>query len=207
MPTSVSHSSISPSDPPRSEPPVSALEMPVTALAGVGVKVAEQLEQLSIKRIFDLLLHLPRDYEDRSRLLSIAEVAHGQSALITGRVVHVDAKRSGMTVVVDDDTGTMSLRFFKVYRGLAQTMSLGTRLQLFGEVKVSRYGKQMHHPEYHIITDNTAITNTGLQPIYPSVKGLHQNKLRTFDQACITDRAQPRPANDTIDSGRFFSCG
>ncbi|WP_198334385.1 ATP-dependent DNA helicase RecG [Psychrobacter namhaensis] len=194
MPTSVSHSSISPSDPPRSEPPVSALEMPVTALAGVGVKVAEQLEQLSIKRIFDLLLHLPRDYEDRSRLLSIAEVAHGQSALITGRVVHVDAKRSGMTVVVDDDTGTMSLRFFKVYRGLAQTMSLGTRLQLFGEVKVSRYGKQMHHPEYHIITDNTAITNTGLQPIYPSVKGLHQNKLRTLIKLALqTVRSQGLP--------------
>ena len=194
MPTSVSHSSISPSDPPRSEPPVSALEMPVTALAGVGVKVAEQLEQLSIKRIFDLLLHLPRDYEDRSRLLSIAEVAHGQSALITGRVVHVDAKRSGMTVVVDDDTGTMSLRFFKVYRGLAQTMSLGTRLQLFGEVKVSRYGKQMHHPEYHIITDNAAITNTGLQPIYPSVKGLHQNKLRTLIKLALqTVRSQDLP--------------
>jgi ATP-dependent DNA helicase RecG len=168
--------------------------MPVTALAGVGVKVAEQLEQLSIKRIFDLLLHLPRDYEDRSRLLSIAEVAHGQSALITGRVVHVDAKRSGMTVVVDDDTGTMSLRFFKVYRGLAQTMSLGTRLQLFGEVKVSRYGKQMHHPEYHIITDNAAITNTGLQPIYPSVKGLHQNKLRTLIKLALqTVRSQDLP--------------
>jgi len=194
MPTSVSHSSISPSDPPRSEPPVSALEMPVTALAGVGVKVAEQLEQLSIKRIFDLLLHLPRAYEDRSRLLSIAEVAHGQSALITGRVVHVDAKRSGMTVVVDDDTGTISLRFFKVYRGLAQTMSLGTRLQLFGEVKVSRYGKQMHHPEYHIITDNAAITNTGLQPIYPSVKGLHQNKLRTLIKLALqTVRSQDLP--------------
>ncbi|MCD1279783.1 ATP-dependent DNA helicase RecG [Psychrobacter sp. CCUG 69069] len=194
MPTSVSHSSISPSDYPRSEPPVSALDMPVTALAGVGVKVAEQLEQLSIKRIFDLLLHLPRAYEDRSRLLSIAEVAHGQSALITGRVVHVDAKRSGMTVVVDDDTGTMSLRFFKVYRGLAQTMSLGTWLQLFGEVKVSRYGKQMHHPEYHIITDNAAITNTGLQPIYPSVKGLHQNKLRTLIKLALqTVRSQGLP--------------
>jgi ATP-dependent DNA helicase RecG len=168
--------------------------MPVTALAGVGVKVAEQLEQLSIKRIFDLLLHLPRAYEDRSRLLSIAEVAHGQSALITGRVVHVDAKRSGMTVVVDDDTGTISLRFFKVYRGLAQTMSLGTRLQLFGEVKVSRYGKQMHHPEYHIITDNAAITNTGLQPIYPSVKGLHQNKLRTLIKLALqTVRSQDLP--------------
>lgn len=195
MPTSVSRTpTLNSADAIRSEMPVSALDMPVTALAGVGPKVAEQLSQLGIKRIFDLLLHLPRDYEDRSRLVSIADVAHGQAALITGRVVHVDTKRSGMTVVVDDDTGTISLRFFKVYRGLAQTMSLGTQLQLFGEVKVSRYGKQIHHPEYQVISSNEAIVNTGLQPIYPSVKGLHQNKLRTLIKLALqTVRTQGLP--------------
>ncbi len=194
MSISISQSPVHASDYPKSDQPVSALDMPVTALASVGSKVAEQLAQLGIKRIFDLLLHLPRGYEDRSRSLSIAEVAHGQSALITGRVVHVDTKRSGMTVVIDDDTGTISLRFFKVYRGLAETMSLGTRLQLFGEVKVSRYGKQIHHPEYQIITESAAITNTGLQPIYPSVKGLHQNKLRTLIKLALqTVRSQGLP--------------
>jgi len=152
------------------------------------------LAQLNIKRIFDLLLHLPRDYEDRSRLVSIADVENGQSALITGHIVHVDTKRSGMTVTVDDDTGTISLRFFKVYRGLVQTMNLGTRLQLFGEVKVSRYGKQIHHPEYQVITDNTVMTDTGLQPIYPTVKGLHQNKLRTLIKLALqTVRSQGLP--------------
>ena len=194
MPISVKHTTVNSSDRIRSDMPVSALDMPVTALAGVGSKVAEQLAQLGIERIFDLLLHLPRDYEDRSRLLSIANVAHGQAALITGRVVHVDTKRSGMTVVIDDDTGTISLRFFKVYQGLAQTMSLGTQLQLFGEVKVSRYGKQIHHPEYQIISSNEAIVNTGLQPIYPSVKGLHQNKLRTLIKLALqTVRTQGLP--------------
>lgn len=194
MSVSVNASLSSPTDHIRFELPLSALDMPVTALAGVGLKVAEQLAQLNIKRIFDLLLHLPRDYEDRSRLLSIAEVGHGQSALITGRVVHVDTKRSGMTVVVDDDTGTISLRFFKVYRGLAQTMSLGTQLQLFGEVKVSRYGKQIHHPEYQIISSNETVVNTGLQPIYPSVKGLHQNKLRTLIKLALqTVRSEGLP--------------
>lgn len=194
MPVSVNNSSTNSADHIRPDLPLSALDMPVTALAGVGTKVAEQLAQLNIKRIFDLLLHLPRDYEDRSRLVSIAEVAHGQSAMITGRVVHVDTKRSGMTVTVDDDTGTIALRFFKVYRGLAQTMNLGTRLQLFGEVKVSRYGKQIHHPEYQIITDHIATTDTGLQPIYPSVKGLHQNKLRTLIKLALqTVRSQGLP--------------
>ena len=179
--------------PVNNEPP-SALDMPVDALAGVGSKVAEQLAQLGIVRIFDLLLHLPRDYEDRSRQLAISEVAHGQAALITGQVVHIDNKRGGMTVIIDDGTGTVGLRFFKVYQGLAQTMSIGTRLQLFGEVKVSRYGKQIHHPEYQIITDDAPITDIGLQPIYPTVKGLHQNKLRTLIKLALqTVRSQGLP--------------
>lgn len=180
--------------PPINSETNSALDMPVTALTGVGSKVAEQLTQLGIVRIFDLLLHLPRDYEDRSRQVAIADIGHGQSALITGHIVHVENKRSGMTVIVDDGTGTMGLRFFQVYRGLAQTMSLGTRLQLFGEVKVSRYGKQMHHPEYQIITDGAPVIDVGLQPIYPTVKGLHQNKLRTLIKLGLqTVRSQGLP--------------
>ncbi|MAE40063.1 MAG: ATP-dependent DNA helicase RecG [Psychrobacter sp.] len=190
MPLSATHSI---PHPVNSEP-ASALDMPVSALAGVGPKVADQLAQLGIARIFDLLLHLPRDYEDRSRQVAISDVSHGQAALITGRVVHIDNKRGGMTVIIDDGTGTVGLRFFKVYRGLAQTMSLGTRLQLFGEVKVSRYGKQIHHPEYQITTDGAPITDIGLQPIYPTVKGLHQNKLRTLIKLALqTVRSQGLP--------------
>lgn len=195
MSISTSHLAMSASSAPMNRIPISSsLDMPVTALAGVGVKVAEQLAQLGIERIFDLLLHLPRDYEDRSRVVAIGEVAHGQSALIIGRVVHVDNKRSGMTVIIEDATGSISLRFFKVYPGLAQTMSIGTQLQLFGEVKVSRYGKQLHHPEYQVISDSAAVVDTGLQPIYPTVKGLHQNKLRTLIKLALqTVRSQGLP--------------
>lgn len=157
-----------------------AVDLPVHVLAGVGSKIEGQLEQLGIARLFDLLLHLPRDYEDRSRLISINDLQDGQSALVEGQVTYVDNKRSGMTVVIEDATGTLQLRFFKVYAGLAQTMTLGTRLRVFGEVKISRYGVQMAHPEYNVVAPSAPVVNTGLQPIYPTVKGLHQNKLRTL---------------------------
>ena len=54
MSVSVNASLSSPTDHIRSELPLSALDMPVTALAGVGLKVAEQLAQLNIKRIYYL---------------------------------------------------------------------------------------------------------------------------------------------------------
>ncbi|SUD89706.1 ATP-dependent DNA helicase recG [Psychrobacter phenylpyruvicus] len=53
-------------------------------------------------------------------------------------------------------------------------MTLGARLRLFGEVKFSRYGVQMAHPEYNVVAPGAPVVNTGLQPIYPTVKGLHQ---------------------------------
>lgn len=169
---------------PASHTPVNqrqtAVDLPVQVLAGVGSKIEGQLEQLGVSRLFDLLLHLPRDYEDRSRLVNISDLQDGQSALIEGQVTYVDNKRGGMTVVIEDATGAIQLRFFKVYASLVQTMTLGTRLRLFGEVKISRYGMQMAHPEYNMVTAGAPVVNTGLQPIYPAVKGLHQNKLRTL---------------------------
>ena len=87
----------------------------------MGSKIAEQLDQLGIERVFDLLLHLPRDYEDRSRLVNVCDVVDGQSALLQGTVVRVDkTKKMGLSVTLQDGTAQTTLRFFKVYRGLTE---------------------------------------------------------------------------------------
>lgn len=149
--------------------------LPITALAGVGKGVADKFAQLGVYRLFDLLLHLPRDYEDRSRVVPISLLHHGMACLVAGQVVRVDSSR-GLSVILDDGTGSLELKFFKTYPSLLETMSLGARISAFGEVKVSRFGTQMAHPEFHI-TGSKPLETT-LQPVYPAVKGLHQNKIR-----------------------------
>ena len=159
------------------------VNLPVNALAGVGTKVAEQLAQLEITRVFDLLMHLPRDYEDRSRLVPMYELQHGQSALVEGIIARVERKKTGMSVYLQEPQfggGQVILRFFTVYRGLTEVMQVGTKLRVFGEVVVNKYGTQISHPEYEVIVGAKPLTNTGLLPIYPTVKGLHQNKLRSL---------------------------
>lgn len=164
----------------------SVLDLPVTAVSGVGDRVASQLKQLGIERVFDLLLHLPRDYEDRSRLVAIGQVQNGVSALVRGRVVRVEKKRHGMTVLLTDDSGVLALRFFKVYANLEVAMVVGAWLQVFGEVKINAYGVQMHHPEYQVIGANAPQDFTqSLLPIYPTVKGLHQNKIRLLIRSAL----------------------
>lgn len=172
--------------------------LPVIALAGVGSKIAEQLDQLGIERVFDLLLHLPRDYEDRSRLVNMCDVVDGQSALLQGTIVRVDNKKMGLSVTLQDRTAQTTLRFFKVYRGLTETMAVGNTLRVFGEISISKYGTQISHPEYEIITGYQPLTNTGLIPVYPTVKNLHQNKLRSLIRLALQTVKQANPVMATI---------
>ncbi len=163
------------------------VQLPVTALAGVGPALAKRLSELGIVRIFDMLMHLPRDYEDRSRIVPMAEVANGMTVQVAGVITDVEQSRSGLSVALEDDTGMVVLRFFKTYPALMQTMMVGTPITAFGEIKVSRYGVQMSHPEYHITGKKTV--ETGLLPIYPSLKGLHQNKLRQLVRLALSAAA------------------
>lgn len=155
---------------------VMTIHLPVTALSGVGQALAGRLAELGIHRIFDMLMHLPRDYEDRSRIIPIKDVSHGMSALVAGVVTWVEKNRTGLSVTLEDATGVMTLRFFHTYPGLLNTMTVGAKITAFGEIKVSRYGTQMPHPDYHLT--GTKKFDSGLLPIYPAVKGVNQNKLR-----------------------------
>lgn len=174
------------------------VNLPVTALAGVGNKIAEQLAQLEITRVFDLLMHLPRDYEDRSRIIAMHDVVQGQSALLQGVITHVDHKKNGLSVHLQDNTGQITLRFFHLYRGLVDIMSVGTVLRVFGEIHITKYGTQISHPEFEVIVGHKPLTNTGLLPIYPTVKGLHQNKLRSLIKLALQTVKQNQPADDDI---------
>ena len=82
--------------------------LPITALPSVGSALASRFAELNIYRIFDLLLHLPRDYEDRSRVVPIGQVVNGQSCVVKGKIVQLDTRR-GLSVVLADNSGQDSL--------------------------------------------------------------------------------------------------
>lgn len=148
--------------------------LPITALAGVGVVVADKLSELGITRLFDLVMHLPRGFEDKSRIIPLSDVVHGSVCLVQGYIVSAE-KKNGLNVVIEDGTGRLSIKFFKSWKALEEAMMVGEQVTFFGEIKVSRFGVQMAHPEYYV---GKFQLEQGLLPIYPSVKGLHQNKIR-----------------------------
>jgi ATP-dependent DNA helicase RecG len=168
----------------------------VHQLQGVGNAAASLLEKLNIFNTDDLLFHLPRDYEDRSTIIPMNQLSVGRSYLLEGIVKGVDfppGKRKSMAVLLDDDFGKVTLRFYHIYKGITDRCKLGNRLRIFGEVRVGARGLEMYHPELQVITEDTPLPQTQLTAIYPATEGLTQPKIRDYIQQALAQYSDYLP--------------
>ena len=168
----------------------------VLQLQGVGNAAAALLEKLNIFNTDDLLFHLPRDYEDRSTIIPMNQLSVGHSYLLEGIVKGVDfppGKRKSMAVLLDDDFGKVTLRFYHIYKGITDRCKLGNRLRIFGEVRVGARGLEMYHPELQVITEDTPLPQTQLTAIYPATEGLTQPKIRDYIQQALAQYSDHLP--------------
>ena len=168
----------------------------VHQLQGVGNAAAAMLEKLNIYTTDDLLFHLPRDYEDRSTIIAMNQLIVGRSYLLEGIVKNVDfppGKRKSMAVLLDDECGKVTLRFYHVYKGITDRAKMGSRLRVFGEVRVGARGLEMYHPELQLITEHTPLPQTQLTAIYPATNGLTQPKLREYVKQVLENYSDNLP--------------
>lgn len=89
--------------------------MTVTALRGVGPRIAERLAALGIESLQDLLFHLPLRFQDRTRLSAIGSLRPGQEAVVCGEIQITQiqyGRRRSLLCMIHDGTGSLSLRFF-----------------------------------------------------------------------------------------------
>jgi ATP-dependent DNA helicase RecG len=158
------------------------LKQPVTTLSGIGGRTATNLEKLGIKTIQDLLFHLPIRYEDKTRILPIVSLSTGMTALIRGTVDFIDVLprgRKSLICRISDGTGFIDLRFFHFTARQHNTLTPGTMLSCFGEIRYGYAGLEMIHPEHRIISDlDKVITESHLTPVYPLTEGLSQSAIR-----------------------------
>ncbi|MFS2033378.1 ATP-dependent DNA helicase RecG [Polaromonas sp. CT11-55] len=136
------------------------------------------LEKLGLRRDIDLALHLPLRYEDETRIVRLADTRDGDMAQIEGVVTHSDIAfrpRRQLRVVVDDGSGTCTLRFLNFYPAHQKTLSVGARVRVRGEVRGGFVGREMIHPSFRLAEGELP---GALTPVYPTVAGLPQNYLR-----------------------------
>jgi len=162
---------------------------PVSALKGVGPKLAEKMARLGLRTVQDVLFHLPHRYEDRTRLTPIGSLRPGREALIAGTVELTDVvfrRRRSLVVRLADGTGHLHLRFFHFNAAQQRNLARGTRLRVFGEVRFGPSGYEMAHPEYQRLDgDAPAQAEERLTPVYPTTEGLYVPALRRMVQHAI----------------------
>lgn len=169
-------------------PHTSMLSSPLTDLQGIGAKMAEKLSKLGLNTIEDVLFHLPHRYEDRTRIYSLNQVTPGQHVSIIATIDSCEishGRRPMLVCQVSDLYGRATLRFFNFSAQQKNTLSIGTQIRCFGEIKLGNRGPEMIHPEYKLFNQATPPdTEETLTPVYPATDGIKQVTLRKIsDQA------------------------
>ncbi len=161
----------------------------VTALAGVGPRLAERLERLGVRTVTDALFHLPLRYEDRTRLWPIGRLWPGHEALIDAEIEHaqiVHRRRRALVARVHDGTGALTLRWFHFTQRQQRQLIGGRRIRLYGEIRRGPDGPEMVHPEYRVYqARHPAPVEDTLTPVYPATEGIGQTTLRRVTAAAL----------------------
>jgi len=162
-------------------------------LKGVGPKVQDKLSKLGLNTIQDILFYLPYRYEDRTQVIPVAALRHGQSSLIEVTIdsASIAFSRKGksrrmLLVQVSDVTGSLMLRFFYFNKQQQEMLIEGAKLRCFGDVRYGASSLEIVHPEYSLINDtNNAEMEDSLTPVYHTTDGVSQILLRRLSAQCL----------------------
>ncbi|HWB66962.1 MAG TPA: ATP-dependent DNA helicase RecG [Mycobacteriales bacterium] len=148
----------------------------------------------------DLLHHYPRRYAERAVLTPLAELAEDEYVTVMAEIAKVDSRpmrnRRGslLEVWVTDGSGRLKLTFFnQAWR--AKQLRPGMRGLFAGRVSSFRGVRQLTHPDYQLLDDDTDGADprllSGLIPVYPATTKLPSWNLAKAIQTLL----------DTIDLG------
>ena len=174
---------------------LSAIETPISSLTGVGPTLAKTLAKVGIFTIADLLSYWPRDFEDRTKKISLSQYNSGKVHTIAQVLSHEYfgyGKMRTLRIRIDDGTRTASLVCFN-RPFLAKTLPENSVISVTGKF-VLRYGElQCTSFDAECIAQDTSIDefrnsevpNSRVLPIYPLTQGLSQVQIRKLTEKAL----------------------
>jgi ATP-dependent DNA helicase RecG len=170
------------------------LDTTIDQLPGVGKVTAQSFKRLGVRTVLDMLYHFPHRYDDYTSQKQIGELRIGEVETVVASVADIRTfgTRSGMSgleVLVQDDSGTLKVVFFR-QPWLAKQFQIGARLVLSGKVDSYQGLRQMTAPDWEPYSDDELIHTGRLVPVHPLTKGLYERNARTIIKR-VVDRAAP----------------
>jgi ATP-dependent DNA helicase RecG len=176
-------------DAPVHWPRPSALDVSLTALAGVGPKLAEAAAEAGITTLGDLLMRFPHSHRDRT-VVQIAELEPGDSGTIRVEVLGSTPRpfrRRGLSITsvkVGDDSGSLRASWFN-QPWIAPKLVPGSALLLTG----SRDKRGFRVSEYELVASGPRALSQGeakrLVPVHPATEQLKAQRIRQWVEQAI----------------------
>lgn len=173
------------------------LQSSIQYLSGVGPKRAALLKtELGIETIEDLLRFYPFRYIDRSKIFKISEVHAGLAYVqVQGKIIsrtlygaqslavsqetnpiHWNAVKR-LSIMVQDDSGTMEMVFFKGIRWNYTRLTPGSSFVFFGKPELFNRRLNMVHPEVDTPLPPGAPGQGTMTGVYPSTEKLRNGGI------------------------------
>jgi len=156
----------------------------------VGPRRAEQLAILNLYTVHDLLYHFPREYMDRSKLISPFGRLAGDNVTVVGQVLSCQENRTSKNLTVTKAALECAQGiFYAVWfnqRHLKKTLLPGTSLYISGKLNKGFGHLEVQVQDYEIINGEGAAIHAGrIVPVYHATSGITQRMLRTFVHAAL----------------------
>jgi ATP-dependent DNA helicase RecG len=173
------------------------LDSDVKYVKGVGPRRAALLGSRDIRTVENLLLHIPRAYQDRANFVPLSSLKIGQDAAIHARVYRsrvIQTRTRGpiLDVILTDGSSFAHAKWF--HGGYLQTreFSAGREVVLFGRVDFDRYESKFvfFNPEFDLLDEGDQSTSLDIGryvPIYEEIGGLSSRQLRHIIAAALAD--------------------
>ncbi len=166
---------------------------------GVGEQRAQQLARLDIRTVRDLLLTLPRRYEDRRLLRTLRDLESGQWAAVQVEVIRARwmQPRYGkgyLDAVVADRTARAHCRWYNA-QYLQEQLPAGERVVLYGKVARRKGECAFDHPEIERNREDADdLLHVGrIVPVYPLTESLGQRTMRRIVWNALAEYAGAFP--------------
>jgi ATP-dependent DNA helicase RecG len=168
---------------------------PVTSLPGIGPKLALLYDKLLGEperpaRVLDLIFHLPQAGIDRRSSGSILDAPIGEVATFAARVSeHRPAPpgkgRVPYRVLVEDESGDVSLVFFKADAGrMRQMLPIGEVRYISGKIELWEGRRQMVHPD-RVMDQRAFQSMPNVEAVYGMTEGLSSRMLARTAEAAL----------------------
>ena len=187
------------------------LDQSIDTLKGIGQRKMEIFSEHNISTLKDLVLYLPKSYEDRRHPISIRQITSEGNYFVVGRVINKTFKRTWKKSilnfdVVDQSGGMLHVIFFNALY-FNNMIKENEEYSFFGHVNYNLGWLQMVHPDFCKLGSKDDFR--GIVPVYSNVGSISgrqiRNLIKQIDDICPFEKVIDWIPEDVLNESNICS--